>query len=201
MKNSLYRNNKGFSLLEMVVAVLIMAIMAGAAIVAFNSVYNAQTSAASRVIADGMKQTRTKALGLVNTTNANNVSNVYAKFYKSGSSYFIDVCSNYGGSETVFSSEKICSDRLNIRFCNVSGATVTDLVTVGDGTGTEPIVRVYFRKETGGISLIVKTDNYGNFSDSDAVLANNIRVINPNNTSEYRDIIMVDITGRCYVDE
>ena len=49
-------NNKGFSLIELIVAVLIMGIVAGGAIYAFNVVHNARTSSAASVLANVLRQ-------------------------------------------------------------------------------------------------------------------------------------------------
>ena len=53
-------NNKGFSLIELIVAVLIVAILSGGALAAFNSVRNERSESAGKVLASVLKQARQK---------------------------------------------------------------------------------------------------------------------------------------------
>lgn len=85
--------NKGFSLIEMVVAVLIVGIIGMAAIASYNVVTDARVSGASKVVVNTLKQARAKAIGLQNETNGSNgLSNVCAVLYEGDDgTYYGDV--------------------------------------------------------------------------------------------------------------
>ncbi len=189
--------NKGFSLLELIVAVLIIGIISGAAAIAMSSIFGVKVSSAAKIIVDSMKQTRTKAMGLANATPGTSDSIVYAKFYaKDSVEVYVDICTVDGdGNEKVLNTQKICSSALKVVFggeVNPVGAMV-EKATIGNGSTTS--VKVYFRKDTGGISKIEKED--GSKIEDCAT----IRITNAGSGSDKTDVIMVLLTGRCYVEE
>ena len=195
MKGRLLHDKKGFSLIELIVAVLIIGIISSAAVVTMSSIFGAQVTSAARVIVDSMKQTRTKAIGLANASPGSADSIVYAKFYKNASNeIYVDICLlDGGGTEKVLNSQKISNSSLKLIFgtaTDVSG-NLTALATVGDGSSDG--VKVYFRKDTGGIS---KVETVAGVELSNCVT---LRIQNP--ADEKIDIIMVTLTGRCYADE
>ena len=64
MKKTIINDNKGFSLLELVVAVLILGIISATAIASFRSIFNARSEAAAEDAASVLKQTRAKTMSL-----------------------------------------------------------------------------------------------------------------------------------------
>ncbi len=183
-KNSL--NNKGFSLVELIVAVLIMAIISGAAIATFGFSNGMKAKAAAKAIMDVMKQTRAEALGRENKP-ADDKTNVYAKFYTDDGAIFVDVCTNISGSESVLFHESICSDLFRVHFYDDSSNLIAD---VGDDT-----VYVYFLKSTGGVASVQ------NGTDLPVTNVQMIKVVDSSGSNDYQDMILVSLTGRCYLDE
>ncbi|MCR5205805.1 MAG: prepilin-type N-terminal cleavage/methylation domain-containing protein [Lachnospiraceae bacterium] len=220
MKNKSQMNNKGFSLVEMIVTVLIMAIIAGAAIVAFASVYSTEVKAAAMKVADALKQARADAMALENENishGAFQTTNVYSRFYIKDETLYIDICTDATetGEPKVLYSSKI-GKNLKADFYTVSGgvASTDPIVSINsetDGTGSSALktsAKIYFKKSTGGIAGIAKIENYTEEETGSDVTyedlgnhVNLIKIVSTSNASLYKDMVLVDITGRCYIDE
>ncbi len=190
------KNNRGFSLIELIVAVLIMAIISGGAFVALGSIFSTKTKAAAVVVQDALKQARIDAISLDNDivalvsgeTAANGyATNIYVKFHVDNSQLLADVCSNKSGSEYVLNTKVIASDKFSLQFCKKDGTLVDEGATVGSATAY-----VYFKKATGGVSRLT-IDGVGKYSSCDM-----IKVVSP--SGEVVDVILVSLTGRSYVD-
>lgn len=187
-------NNKGFSLIELIVAVIIIAIISGGSIMAFGSVFSNKVTVACEAIQDGLKQARVDALGLENSPIAGTLkTNIYAKFYYKDSGIYIDVCSCKGGvgdDEVVLHTRKVCSDDYSLKFYENYNDTVA-VKTIDDSfTGS---IKVYFKKSTGGISGV-------EYSASDIRTKNDIiRVVGPGSANT-QDVVLVSITGRSYIE-
>ncbi len=191
---SIKSNNKGFSLVELIVVVLIMAIIAGAGIMAFSVIDRNRPDATAKKVADAMKQARVNALALENNLTAISggyKTDVYAKIYKKASTHdiYVDVIHserNFDGAltgdEKVLSSTKVCSDDLKIE---VRDAT-NSLGSVGSDT-----IYIYFKKSTGGVAgvMVNSTPKSG---------AKVIRVTGAESDYYQEDLILVELTGRCY---
>lgn len=191
-------NNKGFSLLELIVAVLIVAILSGGALAAFNSVRNARSESAGKVLASVLKQARQKAMALENNTAADSSTAIYVDIYLDGGTYMADLVWNKSGSISKLVSEKLGNDALSIIFReNSSGTYVTTSDRrVGDGTLGTKKVRLYFKKNTGGISKIEMIGTPGE------TLANSPwNEIVVKGSGDDRSIIIVKETGRCFYED
>ena len=167
MKN----NNKGFSLIELIVAVLILAIISSTLIAGVSTIYNARAERASQVIGTVMKQARQKALALDTETDA-----IRADISFESGQYYASV---YSGSERIIQ-EKVGNDSLVIKF--MKHGTSSE-VTVNDAN----TISVYFKKSTGGISQIL---NGANSVDADQISISGL--------SDEKKLILVKVTGRCY---
>lgn len=204
MKKGTKLNNAGFSLIELIVAILIMAIIGGATIGAFNAVLSTKTNAAAKTVQDSLKQTRVAALGRENadvpesgassvdyTSAAGFKTNIYAKFYIENGTIYVDVCSDKGTSEVVLNTSAIGSDNYSVTFCNDTGGTIAKL----DAAASDMKVYIYFRKSTGGVSRLYYTRPGTSGKTNGCEM---IKVTSP--SGEVVDIILVPITGRSYID-
>lgn len=199
MKNrSLKWNNLGFSLIEMIVAVLIMAIVAGAAIFAVGALSSTETKAASTRITDALKQTRTSAMAL---TNANHVvdiyttTDVYAKFYTTGNTSYVDICTGDGVSTETKLFERKIGTGLSVEFYYDDSGVLKKI-----NDNETDVVYIYFKKSTGGIASIMKVKEDGSGVLRKTELKQ-IKVANKGNSSSTKNLIVVGLTGRCYIDE
>lgn len=189
-------NNKGFSLIELIVAVLIVAILSGGALAAFNSVRNARSESAGKVLASVLKQARQKAMALVNETNAtDNTTAIYVEIYQESGNYKADLHWNNGTSDTVIQSEKLGNDALSIVFRvydTTTGAyNATYDKTVGDGTVGKK-VKIYFKKSSGGITKIDMGAGETERNWNEIVVKG---------SGDDRSIIIVKETGRCFYED
>ncbi len=197
-------NNKGFSLIELIVVVLIMAIISGGAIWAIGSVFSTQAKAAGKSVADAMKQVRIYALGRENKT-VGDETEVFAKFYKKGKTLYVDICEMVdgyieqddgtkvpGSVEHVIREQQISGVNYNVEFYK-RGASSPEFVVDSEETA----VNVYFKKATGGISGVWKSKpNKEKLNNIDE-----IRVVRDSDSNNYAKLILVRLTGRVYVDE
>ncbi len=183
MRKRINKDNKGFSLLELIVAVLILGIISATAIASFNSIFNARSEAAAEVAASVLKQTRSKTMALTEGTNIE----TYAKFYIKGSDYFVDMVREEttpgsGTTKNVIVSKKLGNDGLTISFRNHTTPAI-----VGTVSDTNE-VKVYFKRNTGGILRI----EAGSSNDS---LIDELFITGSGGDKK---VIIVRATGRCY---
>ena len=189
-------NNKGFSLIELIVAVLIVAILSGGALAAFNSVRNARSESAGKVLASVLKQARQKAMALVNETDAtDNTTSIYVEIYQSNGNYKADLRWNNGTDDTAIISETLGNDALTITFRAYDSTTGAYNTTydklVGDGTVGKR-VKMYFKKGTGGITKI---------DMGSGETERNWNEISVKGSGDDRSIIIVKETGRCFYED
>ena len=190
MKNRKGLNNGGFSLIELIVAILILGIISGGAVLGFSSVLNAKVDSAAKKLISVLKQTRTTAMGLLNGQNGDK-STVYMKLYLDNGNYFASV---YNDSNLLLT-EKLGNDNLSFELGEHTDSGDTTAVIVGDGLTNSDIVYVYFKKGTGGICLIEGLKASGtddeDYTDSNYILVKGIK--------ETQKIILVGVTGRAYL--
>lgn len=203
MKKGIRLNHKGFSLIELIVAILIMAIIGGVTIVAFNAVFSTKTNTAAKTIQDALKQTRIEALGRDNddqpepgetvvdySSSTGFSTNIYTEFYIKDSYIFADACTNKNGSGFALNTSTIGSDNFKLDFCDMDGNVITSL----SSSNATNVVRIFFKKSTGGVSRISYTKPTGGKTKS----CDCIKVYGP--TGEEVDVILVALTGRSYID-
>lgn len=191
MENKILKDNSGFSLLELIVGVLILGIISAVAITSFNTVFNARSDAAAEVAASVLKQTRAKAMALVDDAD----STTYAKFYVKGNDYYVDLVRSVkvdeGGTPTVKTtslvSKKLGNDGLTLTFRNHSVTTRKETVTA-----TNEVI-VYFDRITGGIKKISGSADY-----SEAT-SNSLDEFLVEGSGGDKKVILVNATGRCYM--
>ena len=196
--NKIRGNNKGFSLIELIVAVVIVAILSGGALAAFNSVRNARSESAGKLLASVLKQARQKAMALDNNTAADNTTSIYVEIYQQSGNYKADLHWNNGTSDKVIVSETLGNDSLSIVFKQYNSTSGTYVDTsdrrVGDVTLGTKKIKMYFKKSTGGISKID--------TGTGETLANSPwNEILVKGSGDDRSIIIVKETGRCFYED
>jgi prepilin-type N-terminal cleavage/methylation domain-containing protein len=194
MKNRLVKNNSGFSLVELIVAVLIIAIISGGAMIAFGSIFSSQADSAARSVVDVLKQTRTLALGKENKDVTGGSTEVDAKFYYSNSLLNVDICRN--NDSNVLHSQQISGTPFKVKFYKVSGGSETEVLSMGD----TDVVKLYFKKSTGGVASIGKYNSAGTLQDSLVTGVNKLAVCRASNENNCKNLVLVELTGRCYID-
>lgn len=190
MKKTFHEDNHGFSLLELIVAVLILGIVSATAITAFGTVFNARSQAAADTAISLLKQTREKALALTQ----NSTNDTYCKFYLKGSDYYADIIRKKpaeGGSgtvEDVLASKKLGNDGLTLSFKSHSNSSIIENVSDSNS------VIVYFSRETGGITKITAGSTV-----YPLVSGTMIDELLIQGSGDDREIVLVTATGRSYM--
>ena len=197
MKNRLVKNNSGFSLIELIVAILIIAIISGGAIMAFSSIFSSQADAAAKNVVNALKQTRAFALGKENKDVIGGSTGVYAKFYYSGSTLNVDVCQDTDSGTDILYNQQISGVPFKIKFISVAGGTESEVLTMGD----TDIVKMYFKKSTGGVASVGKYNSAGTLQGSLQTGVNKLAVCRASNEDNCTNLVLVALTGRCYVDK
>jgi len=170
------------------VVVLIMAIVAGASLIAVNVVSNARTEKAAMLVSNVLRQARQKAISIKNDGTS---SQVYLHIYKNDGNYFADLCKVDGSSETKLVEEKLGNDSVSItlRHADVTNpSNVSDTLVVGEEGDAD--AKIYFKKTTGGISQITVG---GHEYDMNEIIITGV--------GDDRKIILVGATGRAYYAE
>lgn len=192
-------DNKGFSLIELIVAVTILAIISAASIMAFGGIFSTKVTAVAKSIQDALKQARIDALGLENIDDSGTTyrTTIYAKFYCNNGYNYVDVCSLKPGdttaTEKVLHSTKLSNDSYNLEFWVDDGVSTDPKVSITEGSSKE--VKLYFKKSTGGIRGI----DFTGATPPDNAGINYIKVIGPGNDNTEK-VYVVKVTGRCYID-
>lgn len=199
MRSRIENDNKGFSLVELIVVVLILGIMSGGAVIAMSTVMSARVSSASTMVTNLMKQARQKAMSIANSENTtDNTTDIYVEFYKNGKDIYGSVKRHTEYEEIELLNEKICNDYVEISFVNHETNATWKVGTIADGNGHYPI-KVYFKKKTGGISQIVKCQAIGD----EEIVCDTIVVDKPSSDDDKdtKKIVIVKGTGRVYEDD
>lgn len=216
--------NRGYSIIELVVALLVLGILTGGLIAGFSSVSNAKVDSAASNIMNALKQTRVKATSLINDEYSPGKpsdgeferTQVYAKFYMSGSNYYVDICydnielvADEGGGESsmnvistdVLYTEKISNDRISYTFKHHSDSIARSL-----GATNSEVIRIYFKKTTGGIKCITASgpDVSGKKADETSLRDGSDNIVDKihlENTNKNINIALVTVTGRAFLDD
>ena len=194
MKNRLVKNDSGFSLIELIVALLIIAIISGGAIIAFNSIFSTQADAAAKSLVSILKETRAQALGMENKDVTGGSTQVYAKLYYQGDTLNVDVCKD--DDTNVLHNQRISSVPFKVKFIKVAGGSETEAITMGD----TDVVKMYFKKSTGGVAAVGKYNSAGVLQGTLQTGINKLSVCRASNEDNKTDLVLVELTGRCYVD-
>lgn len=112
--------NGGFTLLELLVVILIMAVVAGTLVVTVSGLFRSSEVRAANVLTEGISDGRVAAMSRVDGT-------VAVKISKESSGYYIEtvIGDGSGGYEDAGDSKELCNNMLSI--CTVRGSTVTEI--------------------------------------------------------------------------
>lgn len=145
--NSKKLNNKGISIVEVLVVIAIMAIVAGAVTVGFSIISHSYTRKALSGVGDALGTCRTKAMSVV----ADEWNMTIEK--ESGGDYTVKI-NKIVGTETTVLSENTYGGNLTMEFFNITGDTEKKAEI---GSGDKKLTLV-FSKEQGGISQVMIGD-------------------------------------------
>lgn len=170
--NKTILNNKGFSLVELIVVVLIMGTIAGGAALSLNTVINADTKRAAQNFMAVMVEARQRAMA------QEEVSAVSVKLYMEDDNLYASI---YHDADLI-STQKLGNYKIDLKVgpmrCVENSLPMKTVTGNTDATS----VTYTFVKATGAISGTGQEDVY--FYGS----------------TTYH-VIVVDLTGRCYLDE
>lgn len=193
-KSSLKKlNNKGFSLVELIVVILIMGIVAGGITVSVSVIYNANIKNASERFVQMCEKARAETIGSQDDS-------VRLSVYKKEGNYYADVIRKNGnGRDEVTASEKLGNSQFNIYYIsrteeqeslgNESGAEKI-YITSAEDDGSDSKLVIYFNRSSGGM-----LPQSGNGTGHEKYVTDVCM-----EGSEFTDIILIHETGRVLMD-
>ena len=116
------KNNKGFSLIELLIVIAVIAVVTSASTVTFQMIYNAKVSTAARKV-----QSYCKTVRLNNMTKA---QLKYIHIFRDGSGeYYINIDENKS-TDTSKKDEAIGNPSLAIKYVTASSSSVANNITI-----------------------------------------------------------------------
>lgn len=201
---NLQLNNKGLSLVELIVTILIIAILSTSTVLSISVVYNSDTERAAKVFVASMNEARQKCITVGNSENSASVdkTEVFATLYLNADGFYcVDVSSSVvnvstgaiAGSEKVYDTKQLCKYK-NTFDCGVYNAGAAMTMVDPDFEAGDKVV-FSFDKGSGGIkeSYVEKTDGTTTSYDfTDVFVRGSRSTVN---------MVLVRQTGRCYIYE
>ncbi len=188
------RNNRGFSLVELIVIILIIGVLSGGSIAAVSSLYYADAERAAKKIVNLMSTARSLAM----SSDGNSSEYIMMKLGQDADGNYIGTicyCDSFGNEITTkkpVSSEKISSYRVDISVGKKNAASKADV----DATHS---LQYTFKKASGGIDKSILLDT-ADPTGTEVLTGESIYVdIIVSGASTYQ-LIVVPVTGRCYLD-
>lgn len=172
---SMSKVNKGFTLIELIVVILILAILGAGSVVGFRTVYEADLDSSAQKLLTMLSKTRQEAV-----MKENGTVRLLLKQTTEGE-FIASVLYHNGTSEEELYARKIGSASIKIKVKDISGA----ITEISKTPSEDPVAIVLeelpfsFKKSTGGL-----IQNY-----TDIILEG----------SSTKNIIMIKETGRCFL--
>ena len=185
-------DNKGFSLVELIVVVLIIAIIATGAAMSLSVVYNADAERAARNLTTVFNSARTRAMAL-NESGTTDVTVIIGQDEATEDYYIRVYDKNPGPTDTPITEKLLGNYKISI-FAGTTGSDKNTLKCDIGGSvdckevnkdGTLKLLKYSFKKSTGGINIAgTESERY-----LDIIIAG----------SERFKIVVSDISGKCYI--
>ncbi len=184
-------NNKGFSLVELIVTILIVAIISGGAVVSIGVVYNANTDRAAKRLVTALSEVREQAMA------GEEEYTFFLRLYKDGENVMADICKDdrSGAAYTVLETKEIGNKQVTIGagLKDADDASFNTLVASGDfselyfafGKRRGELTNTGYMKDDGTVATTAGEDNM--FLD----------IMVWGNTD--KKVIIVPATGRSYI--
>jgi len=154
-------NNAGFTMIELIIVIAIMAIMVGGSVIGFNLLGQGDAKAASKNISSQLAELRTDTLSMDGIWTA--------EIYKSGNTYKLDIKKTINHVEELVSSTSIGS-RIVITYYDLEKPPSTEIkdnikivVRFNQGDGKILSVKKFPSSNADGDSLIGSTSRSGDF--------------------------------------
>lgn len=187
-------NNKGFSLVELIVVVLIMGIIAGGVTVSVSVIYNASVSNASERLVQMCEKARSEALSRQDDS-------LRLVVYKSDGDFYADLTrlNSLGGTE-VIATEKLGNSHIDICYINCTAAQEAYLnvstaeknyITSVEDDGTDARLVLAYNRSSGGILPQSGAGTANEKYVTDILIQGN----------DNADLILVHETGRVFIEQ
>ncbi len=214
MKTEFRKNNKGLSLVELIVVILIMGIITGGAVLSFSVVVNADTERAAKKISSLISMARTQAMAEDSDTVHIEVrvfefnGDLYAGIYKceAGSTPVLIEPVQVREKNPLVPASKIANYKVTAsayhrtnKLFDIDNGIENDIANENSGTeyGFENAIKFSFMKSTGGVKSTQQGDS-GAVTDEDSSTFCTDLVLSGG--TNYR-IIVVPATGKTLVKE
>ena len=175
MEKAFKRNkNAGYTLVELIVVIMIIAILASGTVVGFSAYYNSQVDSAAQKLVLALTKTRQESI------NRNEGSVRMELYQDSDGDHYAKIVFNNGSSDRILEEYKICGSLIKLSVINLADEItyISNTASIDPAVHTEQQIDFYFKKSTGGL-----IEDY-----KDIILEG----------SETIDIIIIRETGRSF---
>ena len=173
------RHNKGFTLIELIVVIMIMAISAAVVVSSISSVYTRNMQQCAIEIDALLSRCRISAMS--------RAGNVYLELWQGTDGIYAAYCESGGGSGDIREEEKVGKSMLSITWTD-SGGTTHDL-----SAGS-----LYLAFDRGTGALLPLSRSFAMASDTFSPLLNCTDISVTHGTSQ-RTVVLVPVTGKHYI--